>query len=193
MSMTAIERRLTVADLEAMPDEEDYELIDGRLVAKPPMGNASDLIATRLTYLLSGHCEANPLGWVFGETGYQCFPDNPFLLRKPDASFVRFGRYPGEQIPEGYTKFAPDFVAEVISPNDLAEDVEIKIEQFLAAGVRMIWVIYPKTRTAYVYRGDLSVARFRADDELSGEDVVPGFRCRVGDLFPAPPALPAGD
>src|SRR5262245_58980283 len=113
MSTTAIDRRLTVADLEAMPDEENYELIDGRLVEKPPFGNASDLIATRLTYLLSRHCEANPLGWVFGETCYQCFPDNPFLLRKPDASFVRFGRYPGEQIPEGYTKFAPDFVAEV--------------------------------------------------------------------------------
>lgn len=182
--------RITADELTTMPDEKRYELIEGELVERPPAGNESSWIAMYLGSLLFNHCLANRLGWVFdSESGYQCFPGDPNRVRKPDVSFVRFGRLPNEQIPKGYAKLAPDLAVEVVSPNDLAEEVESKVSQFLAAGVRLVWVVYPETRSVRVHRVDRSIAGLLADEELTGEDVAPGFRRRVGDLFP-PPAGP---
>jgi hypothetical protein len=70
--------------------------------------------------------------------------------------------------------------------------LEEKVEEFLQAGVRLIWVIYPEVRVIQVIRRDGSGHRLRPGDELSGEDVVPGFRCPVASVFPARASHPAG-
>ncbi len=72
----------------------------------------------------------------------------------------------------------------MVSPNDLAAELDEKIEDYLKAGVNLVWVIHPESRTASVYRRDGSVSRLHQDDELSGEEVIPGFRCAVRSLFP---------
>lgn len=74
---------------------------------------------------------------------------------------------------------------EVVSPHDLAWEVEHKVEEFLRAGVRLLWVLYPATRTILIYRSGSEVTRLSDTDELSGEDIWPGFTCRVSKLFPA--------
>ena len=126
------------------------------------------------------------------DASYQCFPDEPARVRKPDVSFIRFGRLPGEQLPEGHTRIAPDFAGEVVSPNDLALELDRKVKEYLAAGVRLVWVIFPDTRSARIHRANGSVAEVRENDELGGEDVIPGFRCTVRDLLPpAPSPTPA--
>jgi Uma2 family endonuclease len=79
---------------------------------------------------------------------------------------------------------------EITSPTDKVYDLEEKIEEYLRAGVRLIWVIHPEVRVVKIFRADGSSARIRSGGELSGEDVVPGFRCSVDSLFPA--ARPAG-
>jgi Uma2 family endonuclease len=112
-------------------------------------------------------------------------------VRKPDVSFVRYGRFPDEQLPAGFARLAPDLTGEVVSPGDTYEEVDGKVEEYLRAGVRLVWVISPTNRTVRVYRLDGSSSSVRADGELDGEDVLPGFRCRVADLFPQPPAAPA--
>lgn len=181
---------MTADELEVMPDEDRYELIDGILVERPPVGNESDWIAGELQAILRNHVRAARLGWVFGsESGYQCFPDDPNRLRRPDVSFVRFGRFPDERIPKGYARLAPDLIVEVVSPNDLAEKVEEKVQDFLSAGVRQVWVVDPESRAVHVRRPDRSATSLSGDDELTGEDVVPGFLCRVVELFP--PSEPA--
>jgi Uma2 family endonuclease len=63
-------------------------------------------------------------------------------------------------------------------------DLEERIEEYLQAGVRLIWVIHPEVRVIQIFRADGSSSRIRAGDELSGEDVLPGFRCPVDALFP---------
>jgi Uma2 family endonuclease len=78
---------------------------------------------------------------------------------------------------------------EVVSPNDLVYVVEEKVEEYLSVGVRLVWVINPNVRTVRVYRLDRSFAGLRESDTLSGEQVIPGFECRVQDLFPPRPAL----
>jgi Uma2 family endonuclease len=109
-------------------------------------------------------------------------------VRRADVSFIRKERYPWDQLAEdGYTTIPPDLAVEVVSPNDTVSGLVEKIGEYLRAGVRLVWIIDPPTRTVQVWRSDQSGAWLGAEDELSGEDVVPGFRCRVADLFPVPP------
>ena len=87
---------------------------------------------------------------------------------------------------------APDLAVEVTSPTDTVYELEEKVEEYLRAGVRLVWVIHPEVHAIQVIRGDGSGYRLRAGDELSGEEVVPGFRCPVASLFPAPQSVDAG-
>jgi Uma2 family endonuclease len=188
MSTVAAKPRYTPDDLLKMPDGDRYELVDGELVERN-MGWYSSLIGGELFRLLSNFCVAKSLGRVTpADASYQCFPDNPDKVRKPDVSFICLERLPAGQEPEGHCRIAPDLAAEVVSPNDLYSDVEGKVAEYLAAGVLLVWVINPPTRSARVHRADGTVTDLEESDELSGENVVPGFRCRVGDLFLAPAA-----
>ena len=181
-------RRFTPEDLLALPDAVGFELVDGRLVERG-MGAISSWVGGRLYRLLGDHCDRVRLGWTFpADASYQCFPDEPARVRKLDVSFVRFGRLPAEQLAEGHIRIAPDFAVEVVSPNDLASELDRKVKEYLAAGVRLVWVIFPETRSARIHRADGSVAEVRETDPLDGEDVIPGFRCTVGDLLPPAPA-----
>ena len=78
----------------------------------------------------------------------------------------------------------PDLAVEVVSPNDLAYDVESKVVEYLDASVALVWVIDPEARTVRIYRRDGSISWLREHGELSGEEVLPGFQCRVAANFP---------
>ena len=176
--------RYTPEDLLAMPDGKNYELVDGRLVERN-MGAESSWIGGNLYFALRSHCKDPTVGWVWpADNGYQCFPHAPKLVRRPDVSFIRAGRLPGGQLPKGHVRIAPDLAVEVVSPNDLAYEVEEKVDDYQKAGVPLIWVIYPENRTVFIRRGNGSVTQLHQDDELSGEEVILGFRCTVRSLFP---------
>jgi Uma2 family endonuclease len=177
---------LTADDLEAMPDSKSFELVDGELVERA-MGNEADWIAGEIFGRLREVCRVNRLGLVFGsEAGYRCFTDDPNRVRRPDVSFVRAGRLPGDRPPKGYDTSPPDLAVEVLSPNDLASEVEKKVDDYLLAGVRLIWIVDPETRKVRVHRADGSITGLSDRDELSGEEIVPGFRTPVAELFPPP-------
>jgi Uma2 family endonuclease len=189
MSTVAAKPRYTPEDLLAMPDGDRYELVDGELVERN-MGWMSSWIGGRLYHFLSTFCDANAVGWVApADASYQCFPDAPEKVRKPYASLIRLERLISPQGPEGHGPIPPDLVAEVVSPNDSYSEVEVKVDEYLRAGVRLVWVIDPPTRSVRVHRADATVTDLSEADELSGEDVVPGFRCRVADLFVTPPQM----
>src|SRR5262245_61280578 len=200
MNINPLQGEFTPEDLLAMPGGKDFELVNGRLVERhrtsrsvemeDHMGILSDLIAGRLFQRLANFCDEHPLGWALlpNSGGFQGFPGSPRLVRKPDVAFVSYGRFPDEQLPLGHAHLAPDLAAEVVSPNDTYEQVDEKIEEYLRAGVRLVWVISPQNHTVRVHRGNGSSHCLRENDELDGEDVVPGFRCPVRDLFPHPPA-----
>ena len=153
----------------------------------------------RLSSRLDPFCEEHDLGIVWAaDNGYQCFPHAPGLVRKPDVSFVRSGRLPGDVAPEGWVKIPPDLAVEVVSPNDSVEELEEKLDDYRKAGVPLVWVIYPEARKAKVLRLDGPPGELGEDDELSGEDIIPGFRCPLREILPRrtpaeePRATPAG-
>jgi Uma2 family endonuclease len=188
---------VTPDELLTMPDGKHYELVDGVLVERT-LSLLAGLVEAKLTQILGAFCDRTGVGSVMSPAcGYRCFPWKPRLVRRPDLSFIARERLPSEaQWSEGYVTIPPDLAVEVTSPSDGVYELEAKVEEYLRAGVRLVWVVHPEVRTIQVIRGDGSGYRLRVDGELSGEDVVPGFRYPVASVFPttetaggaAPPA-----
>ncbi len=180
----ATKTHYTPEDLLAMPDGKSYELVGGQLEERQ-MGIESSWVAGRVFSRLDRFCEEHKTGWALpADSGYQCFPHDPGMVRRPDASFVKAGRFPGDVLPKGWSKSPPDLVVEVLSPNDLVYKLEEKLSDYRKVGVPLIWVINPESRTVMVYRRDGSINRLQDDDELSGEDVMPGLRCPIREILP---------
>ncbi len=105
-------------------------------------------------------------------------------MRRPDASFVSYGRLPRENPPLGNVEVAPDLAVEVVSPHDLYSELHTKVREYLAAGVRLVWVIDPQDRSAVTYGPDGAGTFLTEEGLLVGGDVLPGFACRLGDVLP---------
>lgn len=178
-------QQLTANDLLTMPDGNRYELVDGQLV-DTGMSIESSWIAGEILFLIRCFLATNPIGRVFPEgTMYRCFADDTDKVRNPDVSFIRHGRVSPDQIQQGYCRIAPDLAVEVVSPNDLHEELMRKLDDYLDAGVPLVWVVEPDLRCVTVYEAPGQTSRrLREADELTGGAVLPGFQCRVGDLFP---------
>jgi Uma2 family endonuclease len=188
MAAVAEKTLLTPDDLLALPDQKRYELVDGELVERH-VSVESSWIGCKISRLIGNHVDDHRIGWVFGaDNGCQCFKDLPNTVRKPDVTFVSAGRMTWDDFSEGWLQIVPDLAVEVISPNDLADELEVKIQLFHKAGVPLIWVVSPSSRTVRVIRHDGSFAFLGEGDELSGEDIIPGFVCPVSSIFPPIPA-----
>ena len=188
---TVLERpKGTPAELLARPDRDQYELVNGEFVERV-MGWQSSRIGSKLLALLETYVAEHNLGWVNGaDAAYQCyedaFPDDPERIRKPDLSFISLDRLPPSEEPVGYCTIVPDLVAEVVSPHDTFYELSLKIDEYRKAGVRLIWVVVPNTKTVVIHRLNGSTDELREADDLSGEDVIPGFHCSVADIFRTP-------
>ena len=163
-------------------DDAGVELIDGEVRSRN-VSIKSSRTGTKFVRRLDVFAEDNDLGAVFGmDIGMQIFDHDPALVRKADCSFVRAGRLPDHD--EGYLHVVPDLVVEVASPNDTAKEVLEKVQLWLDAGVRLVWVAYPGANQVHVYRRGHSASILSGDDELTGEDVLPGFRAPISVFFP---------
>jgi Uma2 family endonuclease len=149
------------------------------------MGAISSWLGQQVCWFLQSFLGV-PGAWVVlpQETGIAIWPDRPNLVRKPDALVVRRDRLPGGKLNEGWLAVAPEIVAEVVSPNEPAARLNRKVEDYRQAGIPLIWVIYPDTRTAIEYRGR-HTETIPADGALDGGDVLPGFRLPLAELFEA--------
>jgi Uma2 family endonuclease len=159
-----------------------YELIDGELKQMSPAGYEHDVVVMKLSGRLNQYVETHNLGLVSGaETGFM-LSHNPDTVRAPDISFVRRERLP-EPLPRGYFDGPPDLAVKVVSPGDTVYEVESKVAAWLAASARAVWVVTPPRRTVTLYRDTGPATLLGENDELTGEDVVPGFSCPVKAIF----------
>ena len=182
--MTEAKSRMTAEELLRLPnDGKRRELVEGEIREMAPAGARHGNAAATLTILLGQHVRTNRLGAVLAaETGFRICR-NPDTVRAPDVSFVARDRVLSEGIPEGYWDIAPDLVAEVVFPNDTAAEVQSKVQMWLRVGVRLVWVGYPDTRSVVVYESLKEISTLTAEDTLGGGAVVPGFGCRVAEIF----------
>ena len=173
-------RTMTEAELMALPrDGFKRELVDGEIRVSPagfPHGVVIILLGSRL----STHVRERNLGWVADSSTGCWMPSGN--LRVPDLTFVSTERMPGGVV-EGFLRVVPDLVVEVLSPGDSERLVLDKVGEYLASGVRLVWVIDPRARRAAVHRSLTAVRELAESDTLDGEDVVPGFTCRLADVL----------
>lgn len=176
--------KMTAEELIRLPDDgKRRELVEGELRKMAPAGARHGRAAMRIGSLLDRHTTTQRIGVVLAaETGFRISRD-PDTVRAPDASFVRRERVPPEGMPEGYWDIAPDLVAEVVSPNDTAAEVQSKVQMWLETGVRLVWVVYPGTRSVVAYESLKEISTLTTGDTLSGGNVVPGFECAVAEIF----------
>jgi len=181
--MTTSLQRSTASELFEMPDDGfRYELVKGELRKMSPSGSEHGAIIIIITLLLAQYVKANKLGVCFGaETGFKIASD-PDTVRAPDVAFTSRERIPVMQR-RGYGAVAPDLVAEVLSPDDRPSEVLSKVGDWLAAGVRLAFVVDPEQRRVRVYRADGSQRDVEEGELLDGEDVLPGFHCHLGDFL----------
>lgn len=182
--MTTTQQLMTAEDLWKLPnDGKRYELVKGELRTMAPAGFEHGSIGIRVATLLADHVRRRQLGVVVGpDTGFTLARD-PDVVRAPDVSFVRESRIREVGVPKQFFPGAPDLAVEVLSPGDTVYEVEEKVNDLLAAGTMLVWVVNPRTRTVTVYRPGPQVSVLRQDAQLLGEDVIPGFACKVAELF----------
>jgi Uma2 family endonuclease len=181
---TIAEKLHTIEDLEALPDDgRVYELIDGVLVRREPVGATHGAVQWMIGGWIWQFLRANPIGVAFGSDTIYEFQRNPDRGLKPDLTFVRTERLPAREDFDKPLDIVPDLVVEVVSPNDRAYAIEEKIDTYRRAGVPLIWILWPRRRSIWVYEGNQPLRVLGEDDELDGDDVLPGFRVAVADLF----------
>lgn len=160
-----------------------FEMSDGRLV-ELKTSFESAWIGGQLVTAMNRYLMSHPLGLASQNATFRCFPRSRRTVRKPDMAFVRNGRWPDDLPPRTDAYLAPDLAVEIISPNDEAFELEQKIQDYWSVGIPLLWVIYPHTRTAYLYRVDRTLTFLTDGDYLDGESVLPGFRCLLGSVLP---------
>jgi Uma2 family endonuclease len=182
---------MTIAQMQALPDDNwQHELVEGRLVRMPGSGSKASRIAANLIIALGSSVRPRKLGSISGADGeYDLTPAGATLETTliPDVAFVRAGRLEPLQSKEANAipHLAPDLVAEVVSPSQSRPAMAAKAQLYLAAGVQLIWIIWPDGEQIDVWRpgSDVPVATLTVSDQLDGLDVLPGFTHPVADLF----------
>ncbi|MCS6861748.1 MAG: Uma2 family endonuclease [Abditibacteriales bacterium] len=178
--LRATSKMWTDEELMKLPYEGKVELIKGEVVVSPA-GLLQEKIGLKLAARLLSHVEQHDLGDVYGSSAG--FRPPSADLRAPDVSFVRKERLPGGETPKGFGHFPPDLAVEVFAPDETADDYADKVREYLQWGVRLVWLVDPNTHTVTVCRPDGTRTTLKGNQMLSGEAVVPGFKCRVRTLF----------
>jgi Uma2 family endonuclease len=179
-------RLFTIADVARMPRElpsgpVDYELDNGALVTMSPTGNRHSALQTRLSKILS--TQGDDCG--FGETRVEVgviLRRNPDRLVGPDVAFFSKDSFPLRESAEGYLETIPDIVFEVRSKNDTTAELRHKVNDYLAAGVKEVFVVDTDDKQVVLHRVGTPEVVHGEQDVLHLE-VIPGFALSLAELF----------
>ena len=181
--MATAAKLMTAEEFWLLPETEmRRSLVRGEVEETMPPGARHGTIAIAFAMFLRQWAQEHQAGVIGGESGFILARD-PDVVRGPDVYFVRAERVPADGVPEAFWHLAPDLAIEVVSPSETAQEVRDKGQDFLAAGTPLVWVAYPKSREVVAHTPDNLARTYRADATLTAPDVLPGFSCRVADLF----------
>lgn len=181
---TSAQRLLTAEEFAALPLAGlRSELVEGELRAMPPTFEDHGEITMRLSVILGRHVLSQRLGKLYAaETGFLIARD-PDSVRAPDIAFIQQSWLPVARSAPRWVPIIPDLVVEVTSSNDRPAEVDARVAMWLAAGVRLVWVVNPQSRTVEIHRSGAPAMTLTEADTLDGADVVAGFATPVADIF----------
>jgi len=172
---------MTVEEFAALPENgQMHELVEGELLSMPPPHFLhSDIVAVILKSLIIFLDKAG-IGTAFAESGF-LLRETPPTVRQPDLCVLTKERLAARPR-EGYFRGAPDVAIEVLSPSDGADDLHLKIRQYLAAGAKAVVVVSPRAREVWIYRAEGSPLALR-DGSVELPDVLPGWALPLAEIF----------
>ena len=174
---------LTGDELLRMPWLNPCELVGGRVVRMTPTNPTHGRIEVNVAAALRNFARAQDLGVVMaGEVGVFTNRD-PDTVRAPDVLFLPHERDAARTRRDGFLDVAPELVVEILSPTDRPVEVQRKLREYFAAGVRVVWVVDPAERAVRVHDGHGAPRRFAAGDVLRGGTVLPGLELPVDEVF----------
>jgi Uma2 family endonuclease len=185
MSTITHKRLLTAEEFFLLPKPADgsrQELVKGEIITMPPPGGMHGVCCSKTDRKIGNFIDSGPGGTlVCNDTGF-ITDRHPDSVRGPDISYWSKERL--KEVPVGYIEIAPDMLVEVLSPSNTSKQIRTKIKEYFAKGVRLVWVIAPEDRILTIYRTPDEGRVLHETATVTGEDVLPGFSCRVSDLLP---------
>lgn len=178
------EKLITGKEYARMPGHERTELVRGRItpVTPPPTfdyGEAESNLAGEMRSFNRRH----KLGRIAsGAVGVYTGRD-PDTVRAADIAFISHAQYARRNPDDTYLDVVPELMVEIRSPKNTAAAIDEKLGEYFAIGVKLVWVAESKRRVVSVYRSLTDVRVLKEGDELAGEDILPGFRMPVADIF----------
>ncbi len=183
--MTTLKTDLLTADdlLQLYSEGVRGELIRGVLCETMPTGEEHGWIVTNLVGEMFLVVKPRRLGRLIASDAGVWLERDPDTVREPDIAFTRAERLPPGPPSRGYAEVVPDLVVEVVSPRDTAQDAADRAAMWLTHGVHLVWIVHPASRTIDVYQPGATPTTLTEADQLSGEDILPGFSCPVAAVF----------
>ncbi|MBI3411009.1 MAG: Uma2 family endonuclease [Planctomycetes bacterium] len=179
------EKLITAEEFARIPDPPDgsqQELVRGVIITMLPPGGMHGVSCSKVNRRIGNFVEEKNLGTVTAnDTGFVT-ERNPDSVRGPDVAF--WSRKRLSEIPLGYIEVAPDLAVEVLSPSNPSKKIRTKLKEYFEKGVSMVWIVAPEDRTVTVYRSSDEGRLLHENADLSGEEILPGFSCKVADLLP---------
>jgi Uma2 family endonuclease len=185
MSTIARPQLLSAEEFQLLPEPKDgsrQELVRGVVVTMPPPGVLHGVCCLKVGRVLGNFIDDHDLGVIASNDAGFISDRDPDTVRGPDLSFWSKSRI--AEIPSGYSRLAPDLAVEVVSPSDVFSKVQEKVRHYLDHGVRLVWLVNPEDRSVTVCKSKREMQILFDDDDIDGNDVLSGFRCKVADLFP---------
>jgi Uma2 family endonuclease len=159
-----------------------FELERGKVVEMPSPGERHGATCSNVNFELVKYVRERRKGYVCGNDTGVIWEHDPDTVRGPDVIYYDVQRRFDELNPK-YSEDPPTLAVEVLSPTDRPTQTTQRVTRFLRGGVKVVWVLDPEDRTVTVYLADRAPEVLESGQELSGGAALPGFRCRVGDLF----------
>lgn len=183
--MTTTKEKLLTADdlLELHSKGVKGELIRGRLGGTMSTGVNHGKTVANLTILLGIFVKPQRLGTIVTSDTGILLDSIRHTVREPDIGYISEEKMPLNADIPGYSDVIPDLVVEVASPGDTVQSIHDKALMWLSYGVRLVWVAFPDERIMDAYLSTREVRTLDENDVLDGGDVLPGFSCRVSEIF----------
>ena len=166
------------SDFQLDPDRH-YEFVDGEWRVRPPQEPLHGLTMSRLNRYLGEFVDERCCGRVYMVCSYQIGANERII----DLSFISAARIPPGGEPATKWMMPPDLAIEIISSTDLHRDVYRRLDDYLKAKVKQVWLVNPFSKTIVIHRSRTDIIAFVEDAELTCEDLLPGFRCSLRDIF----------
>jgi Uma2 family endonuclease len=187
LSLKSLTEKITDEVLEQLCRENPEAKLEtnaqGQLIVMSPTGSQSGQRNGKLFFQVELWNSQKRLGVTFdSSTGFKLANG---AVRSPDVSWIALARWDAltDRQKRGFAPIDPDFVIELMSPTDELLELQQKMSEYMACGVRLGWLINPDEKQVEIYRQGQNKQLLSSPISLSGEDFLPGLTVDLAEIF----------